>query len=166
MSNPFVGEIRMFGGNFAPQGWEFCWGQLISISENETLYVLIGTTYGGDGVTTFALPDLRSRFPMHQGQSTVLGQIGGESSVTLSAAQLPAHSHAPVATSSAASTANPQDGTWAAWPDSAYSAAAPTATMAAGALGVAGSSHPHDNMPPFLGMSFIISMFGVFPSQS
>jgi microcystin-dependent protein len=166
MSDPFVGEIRMFGGNFAPAGWMFCSGDLLAVSEYDTLFNLIGTTYGGDGQNTFALPDLRSRFPMHQGSWATLGALGGTATVTLTAVELAAHSHSPVATSTAASTANPQNGTWAAWSDTPYSPAEPTSAMAALALTSSGGTQPHENMPPYLAVSFIISVFGIYPSPS
>src|SRR6185369_15212864 len=107
MAQPYVGEIRMFGGNFAPAGWMFCEGQLLPISENETLFQLIGTTYGGDGQSTFALPDLRGRLPVHQGNSLILAETGGAEEITLTAAQVPAHSHSALASTSTASSNDP-----------------------------------------------------------
>ena len=166
MAQPYIGEIRIFAGNFAPAGWEFCAGQLMPISENDTLFALIGTTYGGDGQVTFGLPDLRSRIPMHMGNGYTLAQTGGAEAVTLNLAELPAHSHAPLATSTGANTANPANANFAAWPDSPFAATAPSATMAADTLTVQGGSQPHENMPPFLAINFIISLFGIFPSQT
>jgi microcystin-dependent protein len=171
MSNPFVGEIRLFGGNFAPAGWAFCNGQLLSIAENETLFNLIGTTYGGDGQSTFALPDLRGRVPVHAGQGPglsnyILGQSGGAEDVTLTADQIPAHSHVPQASAGAGGQASPAGNVWANSTNLPYSPNAPTAAMAAAAVGPAGGNQPHDNMVPFVAVSFIISLFGVFPTQN
>lgn len=170
MGQPYVGEIRLFAGNFAPEGWNFCDGSLLSISESEVLFNLIGTTYGGDGMSTFALPDLRSRVPVHQGSSPggtfILGQIGGAESVTLTIAQLPAHRHIPQANSTAGNQTSPNGGVWALSTLDQFSSAAPGTPMAGNAVALTGGSQPHDNMLPFLGLSFIISMFGVFPSQS
>ncbi|HZU31818.1 MAG TPA: tail fiber protein [Candidatus Angelobacter sp.] len=169
MSSPFVGEIRMFGGNFAPAGWAFCNGALLPISENDVLFQLIGTTYGGDGQNTFALPDLQSRIPIHQGPGFVLGQTGGAESVTLTLNQIPAHSHVPMANSAAGTQKSPANGLWASSNPSLNNYAAnvaPTVAMAANALGSSGGSQPHDNMVPFLAVNFILSLFGIFPSQS
>lgn len=166
MSTPYIGEIRMFGGNFAPVGWALCNGQLLAISQNDALFNLIGTTYGGDGQTTFALPNLQSRVPIHQGNAHVIGEAGGAESVTLTAAQLPAHTHAPQASSNPGTSNSPSANVWAAWSDAQYSTTAPAVAMAAPALAPAGGNQPHDNMPPFLGVNFIISLFGVFPTQN
>jgi microcystin-dependent protein len=167
MADPFIGEIRMFGGNFAPQGWAMCNGALMPISENDALFTLIGTTYGGDGQSTFALPNLQSRVPMHVGPGFALAQMGGEEQVTLTTNQLPAHSHVPAASTSNAGSSGPSGNVWAASPQYTEYAAAPDGTvMAAGAIGVAGGGQPHDNMVPFLCINFILSLFGIFPSQS
>lgn len=160
----------MFAGNFAPVGWAFCNGALIPISENETLFTLIGTTYGGDGVNTFALPNLQSRVPVHVAQQGfALGQSGGAETVTLTTSQIPAHSHVPQASTSATSPPNvssPANNVWAASTLGAFTNGNPTINLDAAAIGSAGGSQPHDNMVPFLVINFIISMFGVFPSQS
>lgn len=166
MSQPYVGEIRLFGGNFAPNGWAFCNGQLMAIAENTTLFQLIGTTYGGDGQTTFALPDLRGRIPVHQSGSFSIGQTSGAESVTLTTAQLPAHTHTLVATSADGTSADPAHNVWAESDARTYSTAAPDSVMHASALGSAGGGQAHDNMMPFLAVNFIISLFGVFPSQN
>ena len=166
MSQPYVGEIRVFAGNFAPVGWLFCDGQLLPIDQYDVLFNLIGTTYGGDGQTTFALPDLQSRIPIHQGNGYGLAQTGGAEQVTLTVNQIPAHSHAPLATSTGASTANPANANFANWPDSPFATTPPATPMAPDTLGAQGGSQPHDNMPPYLGVNFIISLFGVFPSQT
>jgi microcystin-dependent protein len=154
----------MFGGNFAPAGWAFCDGSLMPISDNAPLFQLIGTTYGGDGQSTFALPDLRSRVPIHVGPGFALAQAGGEETVTLTASQIPAHIHVPQAQSGAGNQSSPAGGLWAA-SASAFSSAAPSVSMDGAALGLTGGSQPHDNMMPFLAVSFILSLFGVFPSQ-
>jgi microcystin-dependent protein len=178
MANPYVGEIRMFGGNFAPVGWAFCQGQLLAISENETLFNLIGTTYGGDGQSTFALPDLRGRIPLHMGTSSggsshVIGELAGVESVTLTAQQIPVHSHTLEGSSDPASPLlGPQNSlpgdTSASGPmyDALSSNGANIVTMSGSAIGVAGGSQPHNNLAPYLCVSFIISLFGIFPSQS
>ena len=166
MSTPFIGEIRLFGGNFAPVGWMFCQGQILPISENEALFNLIGTTYGGDGQNTFALPDLSSRVPYHQGSGYVIGQAGGAEEVTLTQQQIPAHSHVPQANTPNANQPAPAGNVWGAGTLSSYSSGAANTTMNPAALQSAGGSQPHDNMPPFLCLNFIISLFGVFPSQS
>ena len=167
MSSPFIGEIRMFGGNFAPAGWAFCDGSLIPISENDALFNLIGTTYGGDGQNTFALPDLRSRIPVHQGPGFALGQSGGVETVTLTTSQIPAHSHVPQCNSGTGNSLNPTGSVWA-QPGTGtdYSDVAPSLIMDPAALGTSGGSQPHDNMVPFLAINFILSLFGVFPSQT
>ena len=173
MGQPYVGEIRMFAGNFAPAGWAFCAGQLLAIAENDVLFNLIGTTYGGDGQTTFALPDLRGRIPIHQGTGAgltprPLGEGSGVETVTLTVNQSPSHTHAFMGTSSNASAANPANAVVAAPStiDLYRPATAPNANLAANALGMAGGSQPHDNLQPYLCISFIISLFGIFPSQN
>jgi microcystin-dependent protein len=167
MSQPFVGEIRMFAGNFAPLNWAFCNGAILQIAENETLFQLIGTTYGGDGVQTFALPNLQSRIPIHMGAGYVQGQRGGAESVTLISNQLPLHTHTPQANASTGTQPSPQNNLWAANTTlHNYAAGTPTAVMASTAVGMAGGSQPHENMVPYQVISFIISLFGIFPSQS
>ncbi len=172
MGTPYVGEIRMFGGNFAPAGWAFCQGQLLPISENETLFNLIGTTYGGDGQSTFALPNLQGRVPLHMGTSSasgstyVLGQAGGVEQVTLTSSQIPAHSHVPQAAAAAGSQSSPANNVWAGSTNLPYSQSAPAAAMATQAIGPTGGSQPHDNMIPYLVVNFIISLFGVYPSPT
>lgn len=167
MSQPYVGEIRMFAGNFAPVGWALCQGQLVAISENPTLFQLIGTTYGGDGQNTFALPNLQSRVPVHVGPGFALGQAAGAESVTLTTSQIPAHSHVPMCNSAAGSSDTPAQMFWAAATGATnYDSGAPNVSMAPAAIGSSGGSQPHDNMIPFLVINFIISLFGIFPSQS
>ena len=167
MAQPYVGEIRMFGGNFAPAGWMFCEGQLLPISENLTLFQLIGTTYGGDGQSTFALPDLRGRVPIHQGNGFILAQTGGAEQVTLTDQQIPIHSHPYLGTSTLANDANAINNVvaqvTAGFPY--LNAAAPIA-MAPGSVGNTGGSQPHSNFQPYLCIDFIISLFGIFPSPT
>ena len=167
MSNPYVGEIRMFAGNFAPVGWAFCDGSLMAISENTTLFELIGTTYGGDGQQTFAMPDLRGRIPLHQSSGFIIGQTGGSENVTLTASTMPAHAHGLQATATTADTRLATGQVFAKGKhETAYATAAPVVAMNAQAIGVAGSGLAHNNVQPFLCVSFIISLFGIFPSQS
>lgn len=166
MGQPYVGEVRMFAGNFAPAGWAFCDGQLLPISENETLFQLIGTTYGGDGQSTFALPNLQSRIPVHQGNGYILSQMGGAETVTLTVSQIPSHTHVPVGSGNSGNLGSPLGGLWAKSALNAYSSGAPTGQMHAQAIGATGGSQPHDNMMPYLGMNYIISLFGIFPSPT
>jgi microcystin-dependent protein len=169
MSSPYVGEIRMVGFNFAPAGWMLCQGQTLPISEYDTLFNLIGTTYGGDGQSTFNLPNLASRNPFHMGQgpgtsNRIIGELGGVETVTLTTSTIPAHSHVPQANITGG-TADPSNNLWGGFAAGDYSAAAPDSQMAA-AIQPTGGSQPHDNMPPFLVISFIISLFGIFPSPT
>lgn len=167
MADPFIGELKIFGGNFAPVGWMTCAGQLLPISEYDALFQLIGTTYGGDGVTTFALPDLRGRAAVHQGASHVLGQAAGSEAVTLSATQIPAHTHAALGSNAAASASAPSAnvlGRTSAADQVLYGAPDDLAPMA-GAVGYAGGGLPHDNMQPSLAIHWIIAVEGIFPSQ-
>jgi microcystin-dependent protein len=167
MSNPFVGEIRMFGGNFAPAGWMFCDGQLLPISENETLFNLIGTTYGGDGQETFALPNLQSRIPIHQGNGFVLAETGGEESVTLTVQQMPTHNHAMLASSAAGQNSSPAGNVTAQHPTASLYTVAPGAgSLLNTVIGQVGGNQPHENCQPFLCVNFIISLFGIFPPPS
>lgn len=171
MSDCYVGEIRMFAGTFAPQDWAFCNGALLPIDGNETLFTLIGTTYGGDGQSTFGLPDLTGRIPVHGGQgpgltNRAVGQSGGVESVTLSPDQIPAHTHALTGSTSPATSTSPTNAVWGTWNDAQYSVAPPDTLLAPDVLAPAGGSQPHDNMPPFVAVSFIIAMNGIFPSQN
>lgn len=167
MAQPYVGEIRMFAGNFAPAGWMFCAGQLLPISENETLFQLIGTTYGGDGESTFALPDLRGRVPIHMGNGFVLAETGGVETVTLTVSQVPAHTHPLLASLTSAQNPQPQNGVLAQGPTvQAYITDSGQVPLAANAVTPVGGSQPHDNLQPYLCVSFIISLFGIFPSPS
>jgi microcystin-dependent protein len=167
MAQPYVGEIRMFAGNFAPAGWMFCEGQLLPISENETLFNLIGTTYGGDGQSTFALPDLRGRIPLHVGNGFVQAQTGGVESVTLTTNQIPAHSHAFLAAATTGTAISPAG----ALPATSFNVTpyindVPNGSMDGNSISSVGGSQPHENHQPFLCIDFIISLFGIFPSQT
>jgi microcystin-dependent protein len=167
MAQPYVGEIRMFAGNFAPAGWMFCEGQLLPISEWETLFQLIGTTYGGDGESTFALPDLRGRVPIHQGNGFILAETGGAEEVTLTVSQIPAHSHPLLASASPGSTGAPSGSVLAKTTTGfLYILENPTDNMAATAISATGGSQPHTNFQPYLCVNFIISLFGIFPSPT
>jgi microcystin-dependent protein len=159
----------MFGGNFAPVGWMFCEGQLLPISGNEVLFQLIGTTYGGDGQSTFALPDLRGRLPVHQGGTFVQGGNGGVEQVTLTTNQIPAHNHSAQASQEVGTQSTPEGNVLAQLPAGTtklYHSPAGSVALSATALAPAGGSQPHSNFQPYLCISFIISMFGIFPSQT
>jgi len=171
MSEPFVGEIRMFAGNFAPRGWAFCDGQLLAVSQNDALFSLLGTIYGGDGRTTFGLPDMRGRLPIHAGtgpglSQRRLGSKGGEESVTLTVNQLPSHTH-PIQASTAAATGNTPSGTVTAESPSVdvYAEIDANLNMSADAVTNVGGSRNHTNLMPFLCVNFIIALFGIYPSR-
>jgi microcystin-dependent protein len=174
MAQPYVGEIRLFAGNFNPNGWAFCDGQLLPISENDVLFQLIGTTYGGDGESTFALPNLQSRIPIHMGTGSsgttyIIGESGGVESVTLSTQQIPSHSHPMLASKDPGTGTNPAGLVAGALsPVSVYKAnvSPPNIAMHAQSITPVGGSQPHDNMQPFLCINYIISLFGLFPSQT
>jgi microcystin-dependent protein len=172
MAQPYVGEIRMFGGNFAPAGWMFCNGDLLPISENETLFQLIGTTYGGDGESTFGLPNLQSRIPIHQGQGSgltnrVLAEMGGTESVTLTTQQMPSHTHPMIAAGTNGTATSPQSNLSAnSFNVTPYINQSPDGAMNAGAVVPVGGSQPHENCQPFLCVSYIISLFGLYPSPT
>jgi microcystin-dependent protein len=165
MSSPFVGEIRMVGFTFAPSGWAFCSGQTLAIAQNDALFNLIGTTYGGDGVNTFALPDLRGRVPIHQGSSFVIGQPAGTETVSLTGNQVPLHAHVAAGNATAAAT-TPVGNFWGGTsPVSGYGTTADS-NLNGGSLAAVGGSQPHENRMPFLAVNFIISLFGIFPSRN
>jgi len=174
MSEPFIGEIRMVGFNFAPRGWALCDGQLLAIAQNTALFSLLGTTYGGDGRTTFGLPDLRSRVPMHAGTGPGLTprQLGakfGLETVTLNVSQLPAHTHAAQASSGSGNANSPIGRIWskdAGVQSATYTGNAPDGSMAANAIGNAGGGQAHDNMPPVQVVNFVIALVGLFPSRN
>jgi len=167
MAQPYVGEIRMFAGNFAPAGWMFCEGQLLPISENETLFQLIGTTYGGDGQSTFALPDLRGRIPLHQGNGFILAETGGAEEITLTVSQIAAHSHPFLVSTTSANQSAPLNSL----PGNSasvdlYIEDVTAVNFNAQAMGSTGGSQPHTNFQPYLCIDFIISLFGIFPSPT
>jgi microcystin-dependent protein len=167
MAQPYVGEIRMFGGNFAPAGWLFCEGQLLPISQNETLFQLVGTTYGGDGESTFALPDLRGRLPIHQGNGFILAETGGAESITLTVNQIPVHTHPFVGAAVGGNQTSAQN----ALPANSvtitpYLNTAPDANFSPTVVTPIGGSQPHTNYQPYLCIDFIISRFGLFPSPT
>ena len=175
MAQPYVGEIRMFAGTFAPVGWMFCDGQTLPISENETLFQLIGTTYGGDGQSTFNLPNLQSRVPIHMGtsggQTFILAEMAGVETVTLTAQQIPVHTHPIVASASPGTSTSPvgtvlAEASGTAGGELTYGTDPAIVAMNAQSLTQAGGSQPHDNMQPYLVISFIISLFGIFPTQN
>ncbi|MGE5396789.1 MAG: phage tail protein [Chitinophagales bacterium] len=169
MSDPYLGEIRMFAGNYAPLDWALCNGQLLNISQYSALFSLIGTYYGGDGTTTFALPDLRGRVPVGQGQgpgltNRTMGQMDGAETVTLTVSNLPTHSHAVMVNNSAGTLSSPSDAVWAS-NVSQYSTASPDGQMSSAAITSSGSSTAHENMMPSFCINFVICLNGIFPSQ-
>lgn len=171
MPEPYIGEIRMIAFNFAPAGWMLCQGQLIPISENDALFVLLGTTYGGDGQETFALPNLQSRVPVHQGTGPdginyQIGEANGTESVTLTTQQIPSHTHPWVCTNDAAGSKEPVGGVPAIPQGDFYTTSFTAMQMAGQAVTPAGGSQPHENTQPFLVINFAISLFGRFPSQT
>lgn len=172
MGAPYVGEIRMFAGTFAPAGWATCDGQTIAIAENPTLFQLIGTTFGGDGQETFDLPNLAGRLPIHQGTGSglstyIIGEQAGVQTVTLSTQQMPAHSHPMLASLTGANSTNPQGNVLASPPTiDIYRQANPSVSMDAHSITPAGGGQPHENMMPFLAITFIISLFGIFPTPT
>jgi microcystin-dependent protein len=165
MSTPYLGEIRIMSFNFPPKGWAFCNGQVLPINQNQALFSLLGTMYGGDGQVNFALPNLQGRVPIHVGNSLSQGGTGGELSHTLTASEMPGHSHAAFGSSNVADQGNPPGNYLAVESSNAYSSAADS-VMAAQALGIAGGSQPHDNMPPYLVLTFCIALQGIFPSRN
>ena len=169
MAIPYVGEIRLFAGNFAPAGWMFCNGALMPILENETLFQLIGTTYGGDGQNNFALPDLRGRVPIHQGgvaTNYLIGEMGGSETITLTSAQIPQHNHTLKASSALSNGSSGGGGVFAATAVNIYGSEDPTNLLATQAVAPIGGSQAHQNMAPFVGINHIISLFGIFPTPS
>lgn len=165
MSEPFLGEIRVFSFNFPPKGWALCNGQAMPINQNQALFSLLGTTYGGNGQTTFALPDLRARSPMHMGNGHILGERGGETTHTLSAGELPSHTHL-VQASTAPGRYTQGTGHAFASARGHYADATALVSMAPATGGTTGGSQPHDNMPPYLVLNFGIALQGIFPSRN
>jgi microcystin-dependent protein len=181
MSEPFLGEIKIIAWNFAPRGWAFCNGQLLPINQNQALFAILGTTYGGNGTTTFALPNLQGRVPVHVGEGIVLGELAGEQSHTLMSAEMPAHSHLLMADAQTPATSNtdtPASNTvlgqtagvtnpgGQAYSVQMYNTPQSATMLAAQAIGSVGGSQPHQNLQPYLTLNFIIALQGIFPSQN
>jgi microcystin-dependent protein len=165
MSEPFLGEIKIVAFNFAPKGWALCNGQLLPINQNQALFSLLGTTYGGNGQVTFALPNLQGRVPVHVGNGIVLGQSSGETAHTLNVTEMPAHNHVPLGAGGAASAAAPSGNLWASQSGSAY-LSSPNTALNPASITSTGGSQPHENMSPYLVLNFVIALLGIFPSQS
>jgi microcystin-dependent protein len=166
MAQPYVGEIRLFAGNFAPAGWLFCDGSLLVIAENETLFQLIGTTYGGNGQTNFGIPDLRGRIPLHQGNGFTLAQTGGVETVTLSVNTIPSHNHLLQASNNIPAQATPANNVPGQAAAKIYRAGNPSVSLNAGSITPDGGSQPHSNFQPYQCINYIISLFGIFPSPT
>jgi microcystin-dependent protein len=165
MSEPFLGEIKIISWNFPPKGWTFCNGQLLPINQNQALFSILGTTYGGDGRTTFGLPNLQGRSPVHVGNGIVLGEMGGETSHTLNISELAAHNHVPVATPGLPTLPDPTGSLWSQNQNNGYSTTINAAMNPASILPT-GGNQPHENMSPYLVLNFIIALQGIFPSQN
>lgn len=166
MSEPFLAEVRMVGFNFAPRGWAFCDGQILPINQNQSLFSLLGTTYGGDGRTSFGLPELRGRTPVHVGNGHALGEKAGEDQHTFSLSEIPQHTHVPQGANVPGDQPNPAGSVPATAPDNVYGARSDTVTMNAGMVANAGIGQSHENMMPFLAISFVIALQGLFPSRN
>lgn len=172
MSEPFLGEIRMFANNYAPHGWMFCEGQILQINQNQALFSLLGTVYGGNGTTTFALPDLRGRVPIHVASNIPLGTSQGEAAHTLTTNEMPQHTHQVSASSANATSLQPVNNTWAVGIGQLnnqlplYESASTLVQMNAGAINTAGGSQPHNNMQPYLATNFAIAIQGIYPSRN
>lgn len=165
MAQPFLGEIRVVSFNFAPKGWALCNGQLLPINQNQALFSILGTTFGGNGQTTFALPDFRGRVPVHFGQGISLGEAAGAATHTLTTSELPMHNHAVAGSSAAPSARSAASSLWASNAASPY-AATPTTVMHPASIAATGGNQAHDNMPPYLVLHFVIALQGIFPSRN
>jgi microcystin-dependent protein len=165
MATPYLAEIRVFSFGFAPKGWALCNGQTLPINQNQALFSLLGTTYGGNGVTTFQLPNLQARMPVHVGSGYIQGQTAGDSSHTLITSEMPAHNHIATGVSTNATVAAATNATWAASAKNPYATSANVA-LASGALSTLNGSQPHNNMPPYLTLNFCIALDGIFPSRN
>ena len=165
MSSPYLSEIRIVSFQFAPRGWALCNGQTLSIQQNAALFSLLGTTYGGNGITTFQLPNLQARMPVHVGNGFILGQNAGEVTHTLLLNEMPVHTHQAVGVSTAPTAESATGNTWPASPENPYTTS-PNTPMAPAALSSMGGSQPHDNMPPYLTLNYIIALQGIFPSRN
>jgi len=165
MSEPFLGEIKVISWNFPPKGWTFCNGQLLPINQNQALFSILGTTYGGDGMFTFGLPNLQGRCPMHVGNGIVLGEMGGETAHTLNISELPAHNHVPVGSGDQASASSASNNLWGTVGSNPYDPTPDTA-MSPQCILPTGGNQPHENMAPYLVLNFVIALQGIFPSQN
>ena len=165
MSEPFLGEIKIISWNFPPKGWTFCNGQLLPINQNQALFSILGTTYGGDGRVNFGLPNLQGRSPFHVGSGISLGELGGEQAHTLNISELPTHTHTPVGSSDQATLTTPVNNLWAKDGSNPFNPTANTTMNPASILPI-GGSQPHENMSPYLVLNFIIALQGIFPSQN
>jgi microcystin-dependent protein len=165
MSEPFLAEIKIISWNFPPKGWTFCNGQLLPINQNQALFAILGTTYGGDGRTTFGLPNLQGRSPLHVGNGIVLGETGGETSHTLNISELPAHNHVPIGSNDQATVTSATGNLWGSDSSNPFTPT-PNAAMNPACIGPVGGNQPHENMSPYLVLNFIIALQGIFPSQN
>jgi microcystin-dependent protein len=165
MSEPFLGEIKIISWNFPPKGWTFCNGQLMPINQNQALFSILGTTYGGDGMRTFGLPNLQGRTPFHVGNGIVLGEQGGETAHTLNISELPAHSHVPVGSSNPPSAGSASGNIWSTFSTNLFNST-PDSAMNPQCIGATGGNQPHENMSPYLVLNFVIALQGIFPSQN
>jgi microcystin-dependent protein len=166
MGTPFMAEVKIISWNFAPKGWAFCNGQLLPINQNQALFSILGTTYGGNGQTNFALPNLQGRTPIHWGGGFTLGEVGGQTAHTITASEMPAHNHIPVGNSSTADLSTPVGNFFSDGGKAIYSQTNPDGAMFPGLVSNVGGSQPHNNMSPYLVLNFIIALQGVFPSQN
>lgn len=166
MSTPFLGEIKIVSFNFPPKGWATCNGQIMAINENQALFSILGTTYGGNGIQTFALPNLQGRVPLHVGSGIVLGQSAGEQNVTLSVSEIPSHYHIPAGVNNNATLTSPTSNMCASSPSNPFGTGTPSVTLNSAAVAQTGGSQPHQNMPPYLVLEFVIALVGIFPSQN
>ena len=165
MSEPFIAEIKIISWNFPPKGWTFCNGQLLPINQNQALFSILGTTYGGDGRQTFGLPNLQGRCPVHVGNGIVLGEVGGETSHTLNISELPAHNHVPVGSNDQATLTAATNNLWGSDSSNPFTPT-PATAMNPACIGAVGGNQPHENMSPYLVLNFIIALQGIFPSQN
>jgi microcystin-dependent protein len=165
MTEPYLGEIAIFSFSFAPQGWAQCNGQLLQINQNSALFAILGTTYGGNGTSTFGLPNLQGRVPVHVGSSYTLGQAGGEAGHALTALEMPSHTHVPIASGAAADRSTPNGNAWAVNANYPAYSSQPDESMSPEGVAQAGANQPHPNMSPYLTLNFCIALAGIFPPR-